>query len=117
MRYDDCPVCGDSLSDMWRRGRKLRQECHNCDWVGEERTPELQPIKTARKVLVSQHGGFTFEVFDRYGHALMSSRSYSDYGEAKEALRRELAIERKDADPCTGVLWPKTVIARGVIIR
>lgn len=119
LKRNDCPVCGcDDLSDMWRKGRKLRQECRECDWVGKERIPEEQEIVTTRRVMAGYHGGHTFEVFDRYGHILMSSRSYSTVDKARAALKRELAIgsSNETAGPYIGVLWPATVLVTGEVI-
>jgi hypothetical protein len=120
LKRSDCPTCGsDNLSDMWRRGRKLRQECRRCDWVGVERTPEQQEIRTTRRVRGGHHGGHTFEVFDRYGHVLMSSMSFGTDGEARAALQRELERGKQDnpSGPYTGILWPATVLVSGVVIR
>lgn len=119
MKYPDCPVCGcGDLSDMWRRGRKLRQECRECDWVGKERIPEEQEIVTTRKVMAGYHGGHTFQVFDRYGHVLISSRSYPTADEARVALKRELDMGQlnETAGPYVGVLWPTTVTVTGEVI-
>ena len=117
MKFNECPDCSGRLSDMWRRGRKLRQRCQDCDWWGKERTPEQQEIKTTRRVRAGYHGGHTYELFDRYGHTLIASRSYSTPEEAEAALRRELAKDYEDAAPCTGVLWPSTVTVEGTVIR
>jgi len=120
LKRSDCPTCGcDSLADMWRRGRKLRQECCECDWVGVERTPEQQEIRTTRNVPAGYHGGHTFEVFDRYGHVLMSSMSYGTDDEARTALQGELShgLTDENAGPYVGVLWPPTVDVQGELIR
>jgi len=82
-----------------------------------ERTPEQQAIKTTRNVRISHNGGYTFEVFDLYGHVLMSSRSYRTSEEAEAALRREVAVgEMSEYGPYTGVLWAATVEAKGTVI-
>lgn len=118
-RYNECPACGSyDLRDMWRRGRKLRQECCECEWFGKERTPEQKEISNTRRMPAGHIGGHTFEVFDKYGHILMSSRSYPTAEEAKAALRRELAVGSVAvAGPYTGVLWPSTVVVEGTIIK
>lgn len=116
-KYPECPHCGNSLGDMWCRGRKLRQGCYDCGWKGKERTPEQQEIKTTRCVRAGSMGGHTFEVYDCYGHTLMASRSYLTCEEAEAALKRELTKDYKDAQPCTGVLWPATVTVQGTLIQ
>lgn len=120
LKRNDCPICGcDDLSDMWRKGRKLRQECRECDWVGKERIPEQQVIAITRNVLAGYQSGHTFEVFDRYGHVLMSSRSYSSADDTRVALKRELEVGRLNATagPYVGLLWPATVLVIGEVIR
>lgn len=123
LKRSNCPICGcDDMSDMWRRGRKLRQECRKCDWVGKERIPEEQEIVTTRRVKAGYHGGHTFEVFDRYGHILMSSRSYSTEDKARVGLKRELGrlgegLLNEDTGPYVGVLWPATVLVIGEVIH
>ena len=116
MKYTVCPRCNGHLGDMWRKGRKLRQECQACDWVGKERTPEIQGINPLRKVRAGIGiGGHTFEIFDRYGHISMSSRGYPTADDARAALESEL--QRGSAGPYTGILWPATVVVEGEIIR
>ena len=118
-KFANCPVCeSHNLSDMWRKGRKLRQECRVCGWVGKERTPEQRAINPIRKVRAGTHGEHTFDVFDRYGHVRVSSRSYSTDTEARGALTRELAfgVSDKDGGPYIGILWPATVTVEGEII-
>jgi len=120
MKRTDCPVCGcDNLRDMWCRGRRLRLECSTCNWVDNERVPEQRVIKATRKVLAGFHGGHTFEVFDRYGHVKMSSRSYPTADEARAALEREIEAGRSNetAGPYTGILWPDTVLVQGEVIE
>jgi hypothetical protein len=104
---------------MWRRGRKLRQECRECDWVGKERIPEEKEIVTTRNVPAGYQYGHTFEVFDRYGHTLMSSRSYPTADEARVALKKELDRGRlnETAGPYVGILWPATVTVKGEVIQ
>lgn len=121
MKYTECPNCeSPNLSDMWCKGRKLRQECQACDWVGKERTPEMRGIVPLRKVSAGiGTGGHTFEVFDRYGHTSMSSRGYPSADAARAALKSELqrGLTNKSAGPYTGILWPATVVVEGEIIR
>ena len=117
MKYSECPRCDNDLADMWHRGRKLRQECRYCGWTGKARTPEQREVKTTRRVQAGYRGGHSFELYDRYGHTLISSRSYSTSEEAEAALRRELAMDREYAAPCTGILWPATVTVEGTLIK
>ena len=115
-KYDVCPRCNGHLGDMWRRGRKLRQECQACDWVGKERVPEQKAIVPTRRVPAGMGiGGHTFQVFDRYGHTSMSSRGYPSADATRVALKRELTVG--SAGPYTGILWPSTVMVEGEIIR
>jgi len=118
----NCPTCGsNNLSDMWQRGRKLRQECRDCGWIGEVRVPEQKGIVPLRKISAGGDccGGHTFEVFDCYGHTIMSSRSYSTADEARAAIMQELEHGRTNeiAGPYTGILWPATVVVEGEIIQ
>ena len=116
MKYGVCPRCNGHLGDFWRSGRKLRQECQACDWVGKERIPEQQAINPLRRVPASMGiGGHTFQVFDRYGHTSMSSRGYPTADAARVALKRELTVG--SAGPYTGILWPSTMVVEGEIIR
>lgn len=121
MKYEECPDCGGELRDSWRRCRKLQQSCmcRGCYWEGGERTPELKPIPTTRKVTVSASGGYTFEVYDRYGHAMVYSQTYRLQQAAIKAMRQEIDAHKDDehAGPCTGVLWPTTVTVKGTVIK
>lgn len=117
-----CPKCGEqNLRDAWHRGRRLRQECGNweCGWKGKIRTPEKRKIEASKKIDANHFGGFRYEIFDRYGHILKSSRSYRSRKEAKAELLKELDHGKADslAGSYTGVLWPSTVIVKGAIFR
>ena len=121
VKYKKCPDCGqsDGLSDIWRKGRKLQQKCYLCDWHGQLRIPEKIPIEDTKYVSGNQFGGFSYEVFDRYGHIMTSSRSYSTRKEAKDELKEALEKGRTDMDagPYTGVLWPARVKIKGSVYK
>ncbi len=112
MKYGECPECGDTcLHDSWQTGRKLQQWCDNCDWRGEIRTPENEPIQTSKTMMAGMFGGFHYEIFDRYGHIMESSRYYISEEEAKEQMLTELGrgVNDKDAGPYIGLMWPARV--------
>lgn len=112
-----CPMCSSSLEDHWQIGGKLRQICCWCDWQGELRTPEQRPITSVRQVQVSRNGGFSYDVFDRYGHPLVASRSYGSREAALEGLKRDLKCGEHDTrGPYTALLWPDTVEVAGELI-
>jgi hypothetical protein len=113
-----CPQCGtDDISDCWAPGRMLQRRCNDCNWKEEPRVPEKVPVETTRKVAVTQFGGFTYEVFDRFGHIMVSSRSYGKKAEMVASLDREM--ERSEADsvagPYTAVMWDDRVTVKGTV--
>jgi hypothetical protein len=115
-----CPDCGEPLgSDCWVAGRKLQQSCYECGWEGEPRIPEPLEIKSTKEVQVNMFYGFCYEIFDKYGHLLTSSRTYDTEGEAIQALRDNLTRDNKSIDiaPCTAVLWPKKVTVKGKVFN
>ena len=115
-----CPRCDEPhLADEWQRGRKLRQRCYECDWVGEPRTPEKQRIQQTRTISVGPFSGFHYEIFDQYGHAMVSSRYYGKRETAVKELRADLESHSKmpNAGPCKGVLWPATVKVKGELFK
>jgi len=116
MKYKECPECGEPhLADEWQRGRKLRQRCHECGWVGEPRTPEKQRVSKVKTICASQFSGYCYEVFDQYGHAITSSRSYGRRDEALKAMFEDIERDERmpNVAPCRAVLWPATVKVRG----
>lgn len=119
MKFKECPVCeSDDLGDRWQRGRKLRQYCCDCEWKGEPRIPEHREIKTTKKVNV-KHGGLNYELYDRYGYIMESSRSYSNEDEMIEAIQKRLETGKtdKNAGPYTVIIWPEYIEVEGMIIK
>jgi len=116
-KVDECPRCGEDgdLRDFWQRGRKLQQECRECGWKGPMRTPETITVRTEKKIPAGQFGGWHFEVFDRYGHLMHSSRYYSTEAVARAEMEKACALENRSEDcaPVCGVLWPSTVVVTG----
>lgn len=111
-----CPQCGnDDLNDYWRNGRKLQQSCSECDWKGEERTPEKQRIVFTKKVMTGQFGGWHYEIYDQYGHVTTYSKTYSERSKALEELTKHIEQQEKSPNcgPCTAILWPPFVIVKG----
>ena len=120
MKHDNCPNCRSThLGDSWYGPRLLRQHCNNCGWQGEKRVPEQKPIETKKVVTVGQFGGFEYTVFDKYGHNLIFSRTYSTEAEAEENLKADLERGKKDehAGPYTAVLWPRNVEIHGKLFK
>jgi hypothetical protein len=114
-----CPKCGsDDLYNRWVSERKLQRGCHDCSWKEPPRTPELQVIKNTKLISANQFSGFCFEVYDRYGHIVIFSRSYSTAEKAREELIKELTTHNKHPEyaPCSGVLWPDKVMVIGEFI-
>jgi hypothetical protein len=74
--------------------------------------PEQQEIKTTKLLNVGNFPGFHYAVFDRYGHSLTFSRSYSTEAEAEKNLTREMKYGDTDdhAGPYTGLLWPAVAV-------
>ena len=113
-----CPDCGsDNIDDQWCKGRKLQHYCHDCDWKGRIRTPETKEIKTSKRVMVGQFHGWRYEVFDKYGHILISSRSYVHRADALTPMKRELNIESPDTQPRVAMLWPSFVEVMSEVFR
>lgn len=116
----ECPKCGsDDLYNRWVAGRKLQRGCHDCSWKEKPRTPDIRVIRNTKTIMVNQFPGFCFETYDRYGHILGHSKSYSTEAKAKEELIKELTTCNKNPDyaPCAGVLWPDKVEVVGEFIR
>ena len=120
MKKAKCPYCGDEyLSDFWKPERKLQQQCKECGWKGEIRTPEKKEIVPSKNVQVNNFYGFCFHIFDKYGYIMTSSRSYDTKEEAKEELLKGLAKGKKDipGGPYTGILWPDIVKVKGTVYK
>lgn len=109
----NCPDCkSDYLGDRWvGRGRNLAQFCYDCGWEGSHRTPEQREVQSVKEVSLGT--GFYYEVFDCYGHPMISSRTYP----TEEAAMKDLVIVMNDYDnetgPYTAVLWPATAVITG----
>jgi len=118
-KLKECPECSGNLSDEWQPQRKLRQSCRCCDWKGELRTPETKEIKSIKTISAHQSYGFCYEIFDKYGHIISSSRSFNTKGEAISKLKAEIEEGKvnKHAGPFTGVLWPPAVEVSGKIFK
>ena len=57
------------------------------------------------------------EIFDKYGHILISSQTYSKHEDAIANMMRSLSNQDKYIAPCTAILWPSTVKVIGSIYR
>ena len=119
---DRCPMCQESdLGDRWCRGRKLQQYCRDayCGWEGPVRVPEDQQIVTTKYVSVNQFAGFCYELYDRYGHVMVLSKSFPREEDCMVVAQAEL--DRCNADPeckpCTAVIWPATIKVKGRVLR
>ena len=116
----ECFNCGSTnLGDRWTAGRLLEQHCYECGWTAQPRIPEKLPIVVVKQVKVNQFWGFHYEVFDRYGHMMVSSRYYDKEDEAETALNKELERGKKDfnAGPYTAVLWPARTLVEGRVFK
>lgn len=116
MKVTKCPICDcDDMGDHWGGpGRVLKQYCNNCGWYGPARTPEQQEIKTTKKV--STGHGWCYEMYDRYGHALVYSRSYATEEETERELLDDLEYHRnREEGPCTGLIFPPFVEAEAKV--
>jgi hypothetical protein len=118
MKVDKCPQCESSgIGDQWASGhrRMLQQFCYECDWDGPARVPEQLLVSVHKQVSANHFPGFRYEIFDKYGHILISSRSYNTEEEALAEMSKELTRGEQNTDygPYTGVLWPAWVIVWG----
>jgi hypothetical protein len=116
MKFKECPICeGSYLGDIWQKGRKLQQVCHDCGWKGEIRTPEKKRINYTKSIRVGQFHGYHYEIFDKYGHTMVISRYYDSWDAADAAIKEEIEKGKtnKYAGPFTGILWPATVKVKG----
>lgn len=121
MKVLQCPECGSKpMSDLWvGPGRSLRQHCYSCGWDGPSRIPEQQAIITSKLISVEQFGGFNYELYDRFGHIMLYSRSYHNEEEAEASLKLDIKCGKtdKDAGPYTAVLWPSTIEVKGKVFN
>lgn len=128
MKYDKCPKCGSTyLGDRWVVGRKLQQYCYisdsdeRCNWKSDPRTPKRRPISNSKKLLVDESPGWDYIVYDKFGHVMTLSHTYSREDAALSELKRELKRGETDANagPYTGVLFktPSSVVIRGKMFK
>ena len=114
------PKCeSNDLGDKWTAGRKLQHYCRDCGWVDNPRVPEQKQVESIKTVQVGNFYGFNYEVFDKYGHLLEYSRFYNSEDEAVAELKKSLkrSNSNKNYGPCTGILWPCTVMVEGRIFK
>jgi hypothetical protein len=120
MKLDVCPNCEcDDLSDRWVAGRKLQQKCNDCGWKSESRIPETIPIRTSKIICINRFNGFEYEVFDRYGHIMIHSRSYSSRDEMIKNLEEDMKRSETDvnAGPYTAVIWNDVIEVQGEVYK
>src|SRR5574343_367780 len=107
---NECPFCGSyDVSKIWIEGRKLQNVCNSCNSkIGEAKLPEKEPISNIRSY---NFGGYTYEVFDKYGYKISFSKSYVYKEQAIEQIKDILEKGKHDiaAGPYTIVLWPKKI--------
>ena len=116
MNINVCPSCGDDeFYEKWEANRLLSKNCYSCTWKSKPYPPKLRKIRTAKTIDANQFPGFHYQIFDKFGHIMTSSRSYNSKSEAKAEIEKELVYGRtdKDAGPYTAVLWPASVTVRG----
>lgn len=120
MKRKTCPKCETiNLGDRWVAGRKLQQYCRECLWKGEPRIPELIKKIDTKEIMVNYFDGFNYEIFDKYGHNLLSSKYYSTKTEAIASLKKQLKLCNSDplVSPCTGIFWPNVITVKGEIYK
>lgn len=100
-------------------GRRLQRHCEDCSWKEAPRTPEIQPIENKRFIAANQFSGFHYEIYDRYGHAVIFSRSHETAEKARAELLKDLGKLNRHPNyaPCTGILWPAVVEVVGEVVR
>lgn len=116
----NCPQCEEGMArSCWTTGRMLRQECNQCDWVGDPYTPPQQPIETRRRYVPPAGSyGWHYKIFDQYGHCSMVSRSHSTEDECRSAAKKALhRLDVKTYGECTAVIWPPVTEVEGSIMR
>lgn len=120
--FNKCPECGADVGRQWCVDRKLQQYCYDqgdCGWLGEPMVPEQKPLPIIKRVSVP-HGGNQYEIYDKYGHILTSSRWYSTKKKAKEAMQHELDMGKKPdsvSGPHTGIIYPPFVKVKGEVFK
>jgi len=132
-KYNTCPKCGSvRISDRWCEGRMIQQYCYDdgddedfgsdvCGWVGKPRIPETRSIKISKKLIIDGFTGWHYEVYDKYGHVMISSRYYDKKEDAQKNLESDLEKGLKDeaAGPYTAVLFniPSSVVIEGQVFK
>lgn len=116
----ECPICkSDDISNIWVKNRMLQCRCRDCGWRGNPRVPEIIPIEFTREICVNQFYGWEYELFDKYGHVLIYSKTY----DKKENLLKELNAEMDrynsnvDVAPVTAIIWPPSVTVLGEVYK
>ena len=107
-----------------------QQYCYNdsdertgeeCGWVGEPRIPETCRIETTKRLYINSFTGWHYEVYDKYGHIMISSRYYGEEEDARKNLETDLEKGLKDeiAGPYTAILFniPSGVVIEGQLIK
>ncbi len=114
-----CPRCEeDNLHKVSARDRLEEWECYECGWRSEPFIPEILEIKDTKEVVVNQFGGYEYWLYDGYGHVCVYSRTYYTEEEAiKEATKEVKQNNKFKGGPYTAIVWPKTVTAKGKIIK
>jgi len=76
-------------------------------------------INLTKKIQVGNFHGFRFEVFDRYGHILLISKSYYLKLDAIDEIERQIEYSKTDinAGPYKDVLWPNVVSVTGELFE
>jgi hypothetical protein len=124
MKFEKCPKCKSTyLGDNWVRDGKLQQYCIDCKWHGEHRIPETIPNRIPETIPISAvkkytgvSGGWRYQCYDRYGHTIVMSRSYSTQGEAQNGADRTLTqgLMNKTRGPYRAFIYPPSVMVEGI---
>ena len=106
-KFKYCPECGGhNLGDRWCRGRKLQQYCHSCEWKSEIRTPEKKKITNQRDLRIDEFYGWSYILYDRYGHVTMYSATHNSEKKARKEMEGDMQrMKSLDETPITGVLF------------
>lgn len=133
IKYKRCPKCGSRrLSERWCSGRLLEQFCYNegddedfgsesCGWVGEPRIPEQREIQTSKKLFIDGFASWHYEIYDKYGHIMISSRYYGEEKDAQKNMELDLekGLKNETAGPYTAILFniPENIVIKGKIFK
>lgn len=108
MNRKQCPNCLEKdTTRLWKKGRKLQDYCYNCGEFGEPYKPKKKKLVT-NKIL---NFGISYEVYDRYNHIIMFSKTFQNKEIAIERIKKDIELGRndKDAGPYTILMWPDKV--------